>query len=148
MTAILLVFLQWKTIIFKIWLSSLVNNITTHHKSAVVTYRRCFYAYFCLKQEKNYGHNNFWQYYLLDVKLYHSLIFAYFAFWKTWPWPLMCVDQGHVFIFSILFISMQIYNFTSGYFSEKKREFAILIRISEKPYRREERNAFMSRKKL
>ena len=32
----------------------------------------------------------------------------------------MCVDQGHVFIFSIIFISMQIYNFTSGDLSEKK----------------------------
>ena len=56
----------------------------------------------------------------IDVKNRICLLESNFAFSKTWPWPLVNVDQGHVFIFFIFLVSMQIRFFTWDKYKEKK----------------------------
>ena len=56
----------------------------------------------------------------MDVKNRICLLETNFAFPKTWPWPLVYVDQGHVFIFFNFFVSMQIRFFTWDNYNEKK----------------------------
>ena len=54
----------------------------------------------------------FWKNYFINVKNRICPLGMNFAFPKTWPWPLVNLDWGHVFRFLIFLVSMQIRFFT------------------------------------